>query len=312
MSMRWEKLGLIYRRPPSTGWWHSHTMAPSAVLLDDEKIRVFLGCWDKAGISRIGYIDVRADRPTEIIALSGQPVLEIGAPGTFDDNGVFPAHAAIVGDAVYLYYTGFQLGHKVRYFNFGGLAISRDHDNRFERVSQAPVLDRADEGLTVRAGQSVLLEDGVFHTVYSAGSGWSEVGGIMRPHYDVYYQASADGISYARTGRPILRQNTATEHGLGRPQLTRLGRRYAIFHTRRTLDFHYHFGLALSDDLREWARSDHLIQLPHGDGFDSEMVYFPSLLHVPHLGRYYLFYSGNQFGRDGLGVAEIHLDESWN
>ena len=63
-----------------------------------------------------------------------------------------------------MYYTGFQLGHKIRHYNFGGLAISKDGGDTFKRYSQAPIMDRADEGLFVRAGQSIeLAGDKTFH-----------------------------------------------------------------------------------------------------------------------------------------------------
>ena len=108
--MRCEKLGLIYHRVIKSKWWESHTMAPSALLINEETIRVFLGCWDRKQISRIGYIDVDATNPLKIIKISNKAVLDIGEDGTFDENGVFPAHANKIDNKIYLYYTGFQLG----------------------------------------------------------------------------------------------------------------------------------------------------------------------------------------------------------
>ena len=67
----------------------SHTMAPNALLINEETIRVFLGCWDRKQISRIGYIDVDATNPLKIIKISNKAVLDIGEDGTFDENGVF-------------------------------------------------------------------------------------------------------------------------------------------------------------------------------------------------------------------------------
>lgn len=302
--MRWKKLGLVYAHAATTrAWWHSHTMAPSAVALGADRIRIYVGGWDEFGISRIAWVDVSAHDPLHVLARSEQPALDIGRPGCFDENGVFPAHATRVGDEVRLYYTGFQLGHKVRHYNFGGLAVSTDGE-RFARVSEAPILDRADEGLCVRAGQSILPDGGGFPTVYSAGSDWVETGGKARPCYDVYFQMSPDGIHYEREGRRIVSHNPAVEHGLGRPQLVRLdGRRY-VFYTRRVLGMKYFMGCASEDALSgEWARCDEEIDIAHSaDGFDSEMVYFPSVIEIG--GRTFLFYSGNGFGKAGMGVAE--------
>jgi predicted GH43/DUF377 family glycosyl hydrolase len=303
--MRWERRGKIYEHTRPNGWWHSHAMAPSAVALSPDTIRVYLGCWDAGGISRIGYIDVASDNPATIRRVCERPVLDIGRDGCFDENGVFPAHASLVDGEVRLYYTGFQLGHKVRHYNFGGLAVSRDGE-RFTRVSEAPILDRADEGLTVRAGQSVWREGDNFRTVYAAGNGWETVGDRPRPVYDVYYQDSPDGRTYASRGRCIVAHDPAREHGLGRPQITKIGDEYFVFYTRRTLDLRYFMGCARSRDGRDWTRADELIDFRHPDGgFDSQMIYFPSVVQVPGRDRWFLFYSGNDFGGAGLGYAEL-------
>ncbi len=305
--MRWKKRGRIFEPPVRQTWWASHAMAPSAVLLPSGLVRVFIGCWDASGISRIGFVDVERQDPSRVVAVSSSPVLDIGRDGAFDDNGVFPAHATVDGDRVLLYYTGFQLGHKIRYTNFGGLAVSTDGGDTFSRVSEAPILDRADEGLSVRAGQSVLHEDGVYRTVYSAGSGWVDVGGKQRPTYDVYYQDSPDGITYARKGRCLVGCDPEVEHGLGRPQIIRNGDRYLVFYTRRMTSMRYHLGCAWSRDCRDWTRIDDQVGIAHSEsGWDSEMVYFPSVLSSPD--RTYLFYNGNDFGRTGFGFAEL---EAW-
>lgn len=304
------KIGKVYSRESAdqNSWWSSHTMAPAALRLNDEIIRVFLGCWDKQGISRIGYVDVLTSDPTEVVAIAEKPALEIGEDGCFDENGVFPGHVANVGDEVWLYYTGFQLGQKVRHYNFGGLAISRNGGRTFERYSKAPVLDRSDEGLMVRAGQSVIKESHSFYSAYSAGNGWMEVSGEQRPIYDVFFQKSKDGKYFDKTGTRIVKCDLHVEHGLGRPQILKLGDEYYVFYTRRIISgMKYHMGCAKSVDLKTWKRCDSVLaDIQHGGpgDFDSEMVYFPCVVPVSK-GAGYLFYSGNYFGRDGLGVASL-------
>jgi hypothetical protein len=302
--MQWLKKGRVFETSGRHTWWLSHAMAPSAILMSPTRIRIFIGCWDEQGISRIGYVDVEKDNPSHVVSVASEPVLDLGRDGTFDDNGVFPAHASVIGSRVYLYYTGFQLCHKIRYTNFGGLAISDDGGTTFRRMSEAPILDRADEGLHVRAGQSVLLENGIYRTVYSVGSGWISVGGKQRPTYDICYQESSDGITYGRAGQRILTCDHAVEHGLGRPQIIRVENDYLVFYTRRMTDMRYHLGCARSTDCCTWNRIDDQIGIAHSEqGWDSEMVYFPSVLQTGD--RVYLFYNGNDFGRTGFGYAEL-------
>lgn len=306
--MRWEKLGKIYFRNPSANensWWRSHTLAPTAIQLNEFVIRIYVGGLDVNGISRIGWIDVDVKNPLHIIGISDDPILDIGSAGSFDENGVFPAHAYLVDDEIRLYYTGFQLGFQVPHFNFGGLAIGQKGENSLARYSQAPIIDRADEGLAVRAGQSILKNNGRYEVAYSAGSTWVETGGKLRPCYDVYMQNSRDGIRLGPVGNCIIKHNPLNEHGLGRPQIIKLGGEKYIFYTRRMLGMKYFFGYAHFDPFEnKWERIDDVNGLNHSaNGFDSEMVYFPSILDIPSVNRTYIFYSGNNFGEAGLGVG---------
>ncbi len=307
MSIRFEKLGQIYVPEPGRTWWQSHCMAPAPVDLGNGVVRVYLGCWVDGPISRIGWVDVDAADPRRVLGSSAEPVVDLGAPGCFDENGVFPAHVHREGDDVFLFYTGFQKGHGVPHYNFGGLAVSHDRGDTFARVSQAPVMDRADEGLSVRAGQSVISDGDGYVGVYSAGTDWADVGGKARPTYDVLLQRVADLATWGPVGSPILRADHRVEHGLGRPQIVRLRGRAHVFYTRRMLDMRYHLGAAVSDDLETWTRIDEQLQIPHGQPgeFDSEMVYFPGVVETAT--GTWLFYSGNNFG-DGLGAVALHVD----
>lgn len=281
-------------------------MAPAAFMYGKNTIRVFIGCWDSDKISRIGYIDLDASDPKKILYISQNPVLDIGRDGCFDDNGVFPGHVYKNDRKIYLYYTGFQKLHKIAFSNFGGLAISEDGGNSFKRISESPVMDRADEGLFTRAGNSVIYEDGLYKSCYSVGSAWRKISGKNRPIYDVNYIESADGINFDKVGKKIIECDLAVEHGLGRPQITKIGKKYCIFYTRRMLNLKYHIGCAVSENCDNWQRIDSWMgAINHGSfgEFDSEMVYFPCVVNTGK--KIYLFYSGNGYGADGIGYAEL-------
>lgn len=302
--MKWEKLGRVFEPTGDSDWWKSHCMAPTAVLLG-EKIRVFVGGWDEGGISRIGWVDLDAGDPLNVLGWSERCALDLGEPGTFDDNGVFPGHAASIDGRIYLYYTGFQLQKRIPFTNFGGLALSEEGDfGSFRRVSAAPVLDRSDEGICVRSGQTVIREDGLWKTWYSAGVEWEEVGGKLRQTYDVYYAESERGDEFPKRGELCIARDRSVEHGLGRPHVIRRGGMYRMFYTRRILDMKYSMGYAVSEDGRRWTRLDHEVGIVHSpSGWDSEMVYFPSVLPVGD--QVYMFYTGNNFGGTGFGAARL-------
>ena len=55
------------------------------------------------------------------------PVLDIGQPGSFNENGVLACSVVDAGgNRVFMYYVGFELGTKIRYRLLTGLAISEN------------------------------------------------------------------------------------------------------------------------------------------------------------------------------------------
>lgn len=306
--MNFVKKGLIWKAENVNELWKTHTMAPSAILVNESTIRVYVGGFDDKGISRIWYLDLDSNNPSIIKSISKNPVLDIGEDGCFDDNGVFPAHISIFDKEIYLNYTGFQLGKKsIEHFNFGGLAKGFEEDSIYKRVSKVPILDRSDEGLFVRAGQSIIKEDDHFLSVYSAGNTWSFAGGKMRPNYDICIQKLQTPLEYSLKGEKIIYADHSIEHGLGRPQIIKLKGIYYVFYTRRLLNMKYFFGISKSTDLINWIKIDDEIKgITHSEsGWDSEMIYFPSVIEVKD--KIYMFYSGNNFGLEGFGYSELEI-----
>ena len=79
--MKWRKRGLIYA-PAGHKKWARHTASqPTAILCGKDVIRVFIGCRDDEGITRIGYVDVKADDPSQVVNVSQDPVLDVGRAG---------------------------------------------------------------------------------------------------------------------------------------------------------------------------------------------------------------------------------------
>ena len=303
----WVKKGLVYKPENESAWWKHTGMAPAAILYDESTIRIYVGARDEDGIARIGYIDVDTENPSAVKKVSPKPVLEIGSDGCFDDNGVFPGHVLKLNERdVFLYYTGFQKLDKIAFSNFSGLAISHDGGDTFERVSKAPVMDRQDEGLFTRAGLSAIYEDGKYKCCYSVGSGWYFIAGKDRPIYDVNYIESKDGINFGKAGVKAVPVDLNVEHGLGRPQIVKIYGETYVFYTRRTLDFKYFMGVSKQEPDGTWKRIDDWLKtIKHGaEGeFDELMVYFPCVLDT---GKHvYLFYTGNGYGKDGIGCAEL-------
>jgi hypothetical protein len=300
--VKWEKLGRVYTADGSERWAMSHASLPTPMVLDERRIRVYAAFLDAERVGRVGYVDVDARDPRRVLAVSRRPVLDVGAPGTFDDNGVNPVCLVEHGGRRYLYYVGWQLGVRVRYYLFVGLAVSDDGGESFRRCSQVPVLDRSDGELFVRTAAHVRIEDGRWKMWYVGGSDWIEVRGKSLPSYTLRYLESPDGLRWGRAGRVCLDFASPDEHGFGRPYILRRGGGYAMWYSIRTISKGYRLGYAESADGLAWRRKDDEVGLGVSpEGWDSEMVCYSSLVSAG--GATYLFYNGNNYGATGFGVA---------
>ncbi len=303
--MRWEKLGLVYCPNGEQEWAQSHAFIPTSLMLDEDRIRVFAAFLDGELIGRVGYVDVAASDPLRILQVSEKPVLDIGAPGTFDDNGVNPLCIVGQGKELYMYYVGWQLQKRVRYTLLTGLAVSSDGGDTFKRVQRVPVLERSDAELFVRSAADVLLDDGTWKMWYVAGDSWIEIKGKPVPTYNLRYLESVDGVNWDGQGQVCLELAAGgDEFGFGRPFVVKKRQNYEMWYSIRTISKKYRIGFADSPDGKSWRRRDDEagIDVSPG-GWDSEMICCSCVQQTKY--GTYMFYNGNNYGGTGFGVAVL-------
>jgi hypothetical protein len=262
---------------------------------------------DDNGVGRVGYVDIDAQDPKRVLRVSEKPCLDIGGRGCFDDNGVLPSCFVQDAGRLYMYYNGFQLGVKIRYTIFSGLAVSDDGGETFRRVSRAAVLDRSDEERTFRAAPFALKENTTWRIWYPAGSDWVRLDGKEVPVVKMVYAESDDGIHWPDKGEICIDFRDDDEHGIGRPWILKDDGRYQMFYSIRIKSRPGYSGLGYADstDGVHWTRKDGDLGLDLGSGesFDSKMLRYGVPLRVE--GRTLLFYNGNDFGKSGFGYAVL-------
>ena len=75
----------------------------------------------------------------------------------------------------------------------------------------------------------------------------------------------------------------------------------------RGTDYAYRIGYAESPDGVTWTRHDGRAGIHISEsGWDSEMMAYPHVF--DHAGDRYMLYSGNGFGREGMGLAVLEQD----
>ena len=125
------------------------------------------------------------------------------------------------------------------------------------------------------------------------------------------HAVSEDGINWIRNGVPII-EPVVTDESQASPTMINIDNRWHMFFSyRHSVNFRnkergYRLGYAWSDDLKTWHRDDSKTGIQFSEsGWDSEMICYPNICKIGN--KIYLFYCGNDFGREGFGYAEIKL-----
>jgi len=278
----WIDQGIIYGESATT---------PTPILLNNQTIRVYAGFPDNKGVSRIGYVDVAAQNPKKILRVSKKPVLDIGKPGMFDDNGVILGDIVRVGSALRMYYVGFQHVQKVKFLAFSGLAVSRDRGETFTRVSDTPIFDRALHGYYFRAIHSLLRVKNHWKIWYAAGCSWQIIAGKPYPSYAIYYTESNDGKTFFGKNICCIKP-TGSQYRIGRPRVYKTKSGFEMYYTAGTTDQKFFSGHAVSRDGIHWKRTD-----------DTFALMYPALLRYHR--TTYMFYNSKNFGAGGFGYATL-------
>jgi len=297
----WTKLGRVFAPDERTPWAVTHAHLPTPIVLGD-RIRVFFAGLDPQKLGRVGWVDVDRRDPTRVLAVCSAPVVELGALGAFDDSGITPSCALVVGDELRLYYVGWQRAQRTPYALYGGLAISRDGGDSFTRFSRAPVLDRSDAEPFARGAPFVRTTPaGGFELAYWSCLRWTETAGVV--HYNNVLRGgpSGDGLQFAPS-YPILLETEAGDFSVGRPWLLEEGPMRHLWFTDRSHREANRIGYARSVDGGPFERADSGLGIST-EGWDSEMVCYAAVLRDEE--RCWLFYNGNNHGATGFGVARL-------
>lgn len=302
--MNWTKGGLIYG-PTGELAWATHSALQPTPFLNERAgtIRVFAGFRNDDGVSRVGYVDVSAANPGAVLRVSQKPVLDIGIPGTFDENGVVPCAISERDGKLFLFYAGYQLGRKIKFLVFSGLAISEDGGESFQRYSQTPVCERQDGELFFRVIHTMLHDGDGWRAWYGGGSSFDTENGKQYPRYNIRHAESPDGLHLSPSYQVCVDMQEG-EYRVGRPFVIKDNGVYRMFYGAGTKELGYRLAYAESSDGINWARKDDEVGISVStSGWDSEMQAYPSIVKCRE--GTYMFYNGNDYGRDGFGYAVL-------
>ena len=297
-QIRWKKVGLFIR-PQKEKWWSlTHAMIPTPEARGNGIFRIYYSGRNDKNQSHVAWAEIDLNEQFQVRRFSDGPVLLPGALGSFDDNGVTPSCVLDLGSGEKaLYYIGWNPGSTVRMHLFGGLAISTDGGDTFTRYSRAPIIERCAADPFLNTAPWVVKADSEYFMYYVSGCGWVHKD---LPRYNIKMGRSDDGKVWRRDGHVSIDFKDASENALARPYVVFEDGIWKMWFAHK--GDAYRLGYAESLNGIEWERRDDLAGLDVGpSGFDSEMIEYAAV--VRYQGRHFMFYNGNNYGADGIGLA---------
>ena len=295
----WRKLGLRVTAP-GTSLMRSHAMLPTPWMCGSEILVLFSAC--DAGLrGRIFVAKLRASAPYDLIGVDEKPLLDVGAAGAFDADGVNPSCLVDRGDELLLYYIGWARGPAERpYTLIAGIARSMDGGRSFEKLGQMLPLSESES--LFRTAPYVFPNAGGWASLYIGGSRFIEgAGGKRLPIYSLRYVESEDGYSWPSSGRELLTPDLDRgELGFGRPVLYGEGASAKLVISVRTIAGYQLCAAPWNNGNPRRADLVPLIETGP-EAWDCDSTSFGAFCQVAE--DELLFYNGNEFGRTGFGLA---------
>ena len=313
-GLSWIKKGKIFSTDASLPWSQTHTALPTPYLIDENTLRIYYTTRDSESRSRISFIDVNPENPSEILHIHKEPVIDLGDLGMFDDRGLTSSQIIPVNNQLYFYYNGYNIGSPARYRIAIGLAISDTRGKEFQKISKGPIMDRSFQNPCGSATPFIIKEDEIYRMWYASFVKWEMIDGDAEPYYRIGYAESKDAVHWEAKDIVCIDFNE-DEGGIVNPCVIKIEDTYHLWFSvrkntgyRSNLNSSYRIGYATSKDGINWNRKDEFSGITVSEeGWDSEMTSYPNIIRIKN--KIYMFYNGNGFGQSGFGYAVSEINE---
>lgn len=317
--MKWKKLGKIFdpKNFDLPKGCSEYAQSPQALVFEDF-VRIYFSTRlrDQSKgkfLSHIAYVDMSKDF-SNVLDISKNNPIELGELGCFDEHGIFPINILRHENVVLAYTSGWSRRVSVSVDTAIGLAISHDNGVSFKRVGNGPVLASSPREPYLIVDGFVKHYGNQFHMWYIFGTSWKQYLADQAPDriYKIGHAISNDGVQWTKEdGHQIISDRIGQDECQALPTVTQIDDRYHMFFCyRHCSDFRtnpkrgYRIGHAYSSDLLTWTRNDDELAISGTPGeWDSDMLCYPHVFECNE--KIYLLYNGNEFGRNGFGIAEL-------
>ena len=294
---------LIIKPQKKISWMSTHTGACYAEILDKKnyKAKIYISGRDKDNKSRIGtaIISFKTKKP-EIIKINKLPILDISENiGYFDTDGVLYPEILKIKKNKYLYYCGWL---NTKSFNYTcNIGLAAEKKGRFKKVSKSPLFNLNDVDPIGTASFSIIKINKKYIMYYTSFDPWKIKKGKLEHNYFIKIATSSDGLNWRRDGKIALGLKK-NEIAVAKPSVFKLNGKICIFFSARKKNYSIFF--AQSSDGIKFKRLQKKLNLASGR-WSSKSQCYPA--YIDFKDKKFLLYCGNNYGKSGIGYAEIKL-----
>lgn len=304
MRFLWNRLGRIITPDENVNWMSTWVGASFCRQIgDSSEFELFVTGRDLQNRSRVGKILFNIEKLS--VDKIEKVVFDLGELGAFDENGVSYPWLYFHEGRWYMLYVGWKPTVLTPFQNGLGLAV--EENGFFKRVSRAPILPFNNDDYLSIGSSSVFIENGIIRLYYTSFLRWGKRPDEAKHYYVIKYAESTDGINWKRNNQICIN----SIYGMGdfsicRPSVIKIGNTYHMWFSYRGEN--YSLGYAYSNDGVNWTRDDSKSGISKPDtGWDSKMQCYCQVFQ--YNGDYYMIYCGNNYGKDGLGIAKLTIEE---
>jgi hypothetical protein len=301
--MTWKKLGKLFDFKSINEDLLSHTSNPLAVHLKDDVFRVFFSGRDKENKSSVGYVEIDIFTK-EIKNISNETTFKYGEDDSFYSHGVSIGNMYSSNGENYIQFMGWQIkdgGHWRG--DIGRLKVGKNFDSLV--LDPEEVFIGCDDEDKVSLSYSwVMYDEGIYKMWYGSTIDWTSENSEMI--HVIKYATSHDGENWKKHGLAIPYE-IGIAQAFSRPTVIKDEKGYHMWFSYRSGDgTKYRIGYAHSLDGATWDRKQDSGIDVSKNGWDSEMICYPFVF--DHKGKRYMLYNGNDYGKNGFGLAVLEQD----
>ena len=299
--MKWEKIGQIFTIKNNNEYLVSHASNPLPIPLKGNIFRVFYSGRNKNNKSSVGFVDIDIiDK--KIINYPSTPLIKYGKPNSFYSHGISIGNIYEgLSKNKYILFMAWQIQNNEHWRGDIGRLELIGNDKLILDPKKAFMSSDKIDPISL-SYPFVIFHDSIYKMWYGSTISWSSENGEMI--HVIKYATSKDGEIWDKHGIAIPYE-LGVAQAFSRPSVIIDEKGYHMWYSYRDgTGKKYRIGYSHSSNGTNWTNKLDEVGIDvSNSGWDSEMLCYPFVF--DHNGSRYMLYNGNNYGKDGFGLAKL-------